>query len=214
MGNLIDFKNSLSEVLKGAIPAEQAHQKIMKHRLPVRELESKIKQARKAAVLLLLYPKNGKLYTVFTLRAEYEGVHSRQISLPGGSVEKVDKTLVDTALREANEEIALEINQVEIVGSLSPLYVPPSNFIIQPYIGIQYQACHFIPDPIEVASIIEFPVEDLIGDDKIINKEIDVRGNNLFVKGYELGSYFMWGATAMIVKEFTEIMPKLQYPTI
>ncbi len=214
MGNIIDFKNELSEVLKGEKPAGEAHKKIMRDRLPIKDFGSKIKQARKAAVLLLLYPNKGKLHTVFILRSEYEGVHSSQIALPGGAVENIDNSLVDTALREANEEISLPRSQVEVLGNLSPLYVPPSNFVIQPYIGIQYKSSQFIPNPIEVASIIEYPVENLIGEDKVIDKEVDVRGNNLLVKGYNLGEYFMWGATAMIVKEFAEIMSKLQYPTI
>jgi len=212
---LSELKYSLIERLKREIPAERAHQKIMQSRLPVKDIEEKVKQARKAGVLLLLYPKELKLHTVFILRAEYEGVHSNQVSLPGGAMEVEDDSLLTTALREANEELAIQTEKVEVLGSLSSIYVPPSNFVIQPYIGIQSTEGLFIPDPYEVKSIIECPVECLIGEEKVIEREIVVRKQQrMRVKGFQLGENLLWGATAMIVKEFAEIMAELKVPNV
>jgi 8-oxo-dGTP pyrophosphatase MutT (NUDIX family) len=163
--------------------------------------------AIKSSVLLLLYPFENKIFTTVILRSEYEGLHSAQISLPGGRMEETDMDLSVTALREAHEEIGLDISKVKLLGSLSMLYISRSNYIVFPYIGFMPEKPHFIPDPIEVQEIIEFEISELIEPDAIIHKTLYFgNGFSIVAPGYQTGDHFMWGATAMIFSEFLDIV--------
>jgi 8-oxo-dGTP pyrophosphatase MutT (NUDIX family) len=200
------LKEQLRESLKGNLPAYEAHRKVMGHRKPIDTLGSIGKKARKSAVLLLVYPKEEILHTVFILRPSYPGVHSGQVGLPGGKVEPEDRNLQHTALREAREELNIQHEKLEVLGSLSPLYVPPSNFLIHPYLAFQKSRPDFIPDKREVASILECPLIQLMGEEKLVSTKVNVNGNPMAVRGYQLQDTIIWGATGMIIKEFSEVL--------
>ena len=104
---------------------------------------------------MLFYPDiNNETRLVLMLRNKYKGVHSNQISLPGGKVDRLDKSLKDTALRETHEEIGLHKDDIDIVGDLSSVYIPPSNFNVYPFIGYINTTPIFHPDPKEVSLIL------------------------------------------------------------
>lgn len=209
-----DFKVGLRSRLAGPLPADKAHQKMMRHRKSIDQLGGLSKDARKSAVLLLLYPKNGILNTVFIQRPIYEGVHSGQIALPGGKLEKTDQSLQAAAFREADEELNIKPNDLEFIGQLTPLYVPPSNFIIHPFIAFQDSIPEFKADPMEVQSFIECPIHQFVGDDKIKETSVTVRGSRLKTMAFSLEEHIIWGATGMILKEFTDLIATLRLPGV
>lgn len=209
-----DFIEKLDQRLKGELPAHEAHQKVMSHRPPLYDLEDKLEKARQSAVLILLYPHLNDLYTVFIQRTSYKGVHSGQIAFPGGKYEEEDESLEQTALREAEEEVGVRASQVQTLGKISPIYVPPSNFLINPFVGFHHERPNFIPEPTEVAGILESPLNDLIGESRLVDHKVKIGdGQVLKVKGFPIQEKIIWGATAMILKEFTELVQEIKRPT-
>lgn len=169
-------------------------------------------QYREASVLLLLYPYLTKvrgvpeLHVVLTRRPEYPGAHSGQISLPGGRREG-DESLEMTALREAYEEVGLNPAAVEVIGRLSPLYTPPSNFYIYPFIGYSAARPAFQPDAKEVAELIEVPLSVL--QNSANHKEEIWHFPNYGerrVPFFDVFGHCVWGATAMILSEFLTLL--------
>ncbi len=161
--------------------------------------------AKKSAVLALFYPCVDDLCLAFIKRPEYPGVHSGQVSFPGGGAEPEDTDLVQTALREAFEEIGVPADRVRVLGKLSELYIPPSNFLVTPVVGYLDFRPDFIADPEEVDHIIEVPLTELLSPNCLTEKEIvifpDVRLN---VPCYYARENIIWGATAMMLSELIE----------
>ena len=167
--------------------------------------------AKKSAVLILLYPGPDGLHFPLILRNAYEGVHSRQISFPGGTWEEADGNLQQTALREAQEEVAVQPENVEVMGALSQLYIPPSNFLVQPYLAVARRRPQFVPDPAEVAEVIEAPLTsfqngDFLGESVIAHRS----GTDLLVPSYTVNGHVVWGATAMMLSELMVILKEAQ----
>lgn len=207
------FIEELRQRLQGELPAHEAHRKVMSHRPSIKELDTHISNARQSAILILLYPHLDELHTVFIQRTNYKGVHSGQIAFPGGKKEPEDIDLEMTALREAEEEVAVRATEVVTLGKISPIYVPPSNFLINPFIGFQHQRPIFKAQPTEVADIIEAPLQSLMGENRLIDHSVKIGvGQNLKVKGFPLKDQIIWGATAMILKEFVELIEELKSP--
>lgn len=165
--------------------------------------------ARRAAVLALFYPNQGDWNLVFIERPRYPGIdrHGGQISFPGGKMEPTDASLQHTALREAEEEIGLAANTVKVLGALTELYIPVSNFLVQPYVGQVGYEPHFQPDEREVSSIIEVPYAKL--QDAAIRQEIDLQlAPNMTLRKvpyFNVEGKVLWGATAMIVSELLAV---------
>ena len=157
--------------------------------------------AKPAGVLILLYPHDGAWYFPLIKRVEDGLVHSGQISLPGGSQE-AGESLRETALREACEEIGAACEGVEVLGELSTIYIPPSNFLVAPAIGYAPQRPDFHLDAREVAELIEVPLSILF-DPQVVKREPWIlRGVEVEVPFYQIGPHKVWGATAMILSEF------------
>lgn len=166
--------------------------------------------ARQSSVLILLYPLAGRIGLVLMLRPEYRGIHSGQISLPGGKFEETDESLIYTALRESQEEIGIDPRQVQIIGQLSEMYIPPSNFLVTPIVGYQTSQPHFTADPKEVAKIIEIQLGDLLDESNIKMKKMKLSlGFSLKVPSYYIDGNIIWGATAMILSELREIISEM-----
>lgn len=168
--------------------------------------------AKQSSVLVLLYPIEAKINLVLMLRPEYQGVHSGQISFPGGKHEETDESLIYTALREAQEEIGIDPVKVQIIGQLTEMYIPPSNFMVTPIIGYQASKPNFTMDSKEVAKIIEIQLDDLLDEKNMQMKKMNLRlGFSLKVPCYYINGNIIWGATAMILSELKDIVSE-SYP--
>ncbi len=164
------------------------------------------KSPRKSAVLILLYPDKGEIKTVLMERAADNTVHSSQISFPGGKFENGDNNLQQTALREANEEIGIAPETVKILGPLTKLYIPPSNFDVFPFVGYTNEKPVFKTNS-EVKSILEVDLKTLMNPNTLINKTIEHRTGGIFtVPCYFVQEHIIWGATSMIISELLEVV--------
>jgi len=201
---ILDLKSELAKDL----PSVTSHQRMMPPNRALDLLTVKRNATTKlSSVLILLYPKEGKLFTVFIKRQEYDGFHSGQIAFPGGKYEKTDINLMNTALREANEEIGLDISSIEVLGQLSELFIPPSNFLVFPVVAYMPSSPIFKPDKKEVNSIIEVSLAELLSPDNVSENEFSGVGNKKIIAPcYNLNNYKVWGATAMIVSEFIDVI--------
>jgi 8-oxo-dGTP pyrophosphatase MutT (NUDIX family) len=163
-----------------------------------------------SAVLILLYPKQNDTHLVFIERMKDGRAHSGQIAFPGGKKDESDTSLVETALREAEEEIGIERNKVEVVGELSSLYVPVSNFIIQPVVAICESELCFVPQPTEVRGLIEAPLQKFEQRQNVVEITIENKmpTYSMKVPAFKVYDHFIWGATAMIMSEFLEILER------
>jgi len=160
-------------------------------------------QPKMASVLLLLYPNEfGEMNFVLTRRRVYKGIHSGQISFPGGKPDPLDDDLWATALRETHEEIGILSDEVIYIRSLSKLYVPPSNFLIIPYVGYLQSPYIFKPDPREVKAILEISLMDFINKESKLTKQLNSNSTSIKVPAYIFDQNVVWGATAMILSEF------------
>lgn len=169
---------------------------------------------KKSAVLVLLFPEDEVWKTVLMLRNAYQGVHSQQVSFPGGRVEPEDQTLKDTALRETEEEIGVNRNEIKVIGNLTELFIPPSGYLVSPFVGYVEERPHFVPDQIEVNELIYPHVESLL--------DSSIRTQALFESGithtkikapcFVLEGHKVWGATAMMLSEFIAVLNQLPKP--
>lgn len=167
------------------------------------------KDPARAAILVLMYPSNGHISLAFIKRNEYPGPHSAQVSFPGGAWEEQDESLEHTALRETREELGI-IDRIDILGSLSDLYIPVSNFLVTPFVGWLDQSPVFNPDTSEVQYVIEAPVAGLM-DPKNLKSELMKRPwQTIKTPLYRVGEEKIWGATAMILSEFLEVASRMQ----
>jgi len=160
---------------------------------------------KQAGVLILLYPLGGQLCFPLTKRPESVEYHKGQISLPGGSQEN-GESLYQTALREAQEEVGVAADSVELIGQLSQLYVPPSNFCIRPFVGYVAQRPNFEIEAVEVAELIEAPLGALFDPATARVEDWEIRGGVVPIPFYQFGPHKVWGATAMILSEFAAML--------
>ena len=160
---------------------------------------------RPAAVLILIYPIDETPHLVLTRRTETVQTHKGQISLPGGSHEG-QETLVQTALREANEELAVATTGLDVLGTLTPLYVGVSDFLITPVVAIASHRPDFFPDPVEVVEVIEAPLAQLVDPAIRVEEDWQIRGVTVRVPFFAIGPNKVWGATAMILAEFVALL--------
>ncbi|RKF03737.1 8-oxo-dGTP pyrophosphatase MutT (NUDIX family) [Tenacibaculum lutimaris] len=165
------------------------------------------KNPKKAAVLALFYPDNdNQTRFLLTERASYNGAHSAQISFPGGKLDKTDNNLKTTALRETYEEVGVPFEAIQIIRQTSNAYIPPSNFLVAPFIGISEKTPLFIPNE-EVAEVIEVLVSDLLDDKNLTFVEMETSYmKNIEVPCFKLNDYIVWGATAMMLSEIKDLL--------
>ena len=160
--------------------------------------------------MIYCYPKKEKTYFSLIKRSNYSGVHSGQISLPGGKFDKNDSSLKETALRECGEELGINIDLKKDLFALTPLYIPPSNFIVTPYLAYENFYPKFNPDSREVALHIEISIEEL-KKLKIENKFLRNEYRNEYsIPCYIYKRHIIWGATAMILSEFKSLLASLE----
>jgi 8-oxo-dGTP pyrophosphatase MutT (NUDIX family) len=166
--------------------------------------------ARPAAALVLVYPgPDGEAHLVLTERVEYGADHhSGEVSLPGGKSDPGDADTVATALREAEEEVGLDPDAagVEVIGRLDALWIPPSNFLVTPIVAVAARRPAFVPDPREVAAILEAPVAAFLPDAEPRIIDPDPRGRPLRYGAYMVEGRIVWGATAAILGQLGAVL--------
>lgn len=209
-GNFEQFTKALSIQLKKPLPGNKAHNKMAsKIRLDELKFNYDSSNATLSSVLILIYKDENVLKTVFILRQTYDGVHSGQVSFPGGRLEEKDKSLTETALRESQEEVNIDPKKVQILGTLSEMYIPPSNYLVLPVVGYQDSRPDFIPEKSEVADIIEADFNFLFDNALIKETLLDVRGYKIQAPYFDVDGHIIWGATAMILSELKEVIESI-----
>ncbi|MFM8348654.1 MAG: NUDIX hydrolase [Bacteroidota bacterium] len=200
---------SLRRRLGASLPGEAAHS-IMRA-MPLAELQFRFSHQeppRPGSVLLLLVEQDGVITFPMILRPSYDGAHGGQVSLPGGKAEDGESP-EETALREAAEEIGIDPASVELIGRLSDLHVIPSNFMVTPVVGLIRQLPEYRPDPHEVETLLTARLHDLLSEEAVSRKEIEVRGHRIDAPYFLLDGHVVWGATAMILNEFRSVISGL-----
>ncbi len=163
-----------------------------------------------ACVLALFYPKQGAWHSALIQRVSTDkrDRHSGQISFPGGRYEPSDGPYENGALREAKEEIGLDPTTVKLVGRLTELYIPVSNFLVYPFVAVSRQSQQFVPQPSEVQRILEVPLAHLLDEAAIQTTHIRLSDQLVLqnVPYYNVEGHIVWGATAMILSELLEVV--------
>ena len=203
------FLKYLPKILKESLPATAAHLKMA----PFERVEMmkkwnyEDKNPRKSAVMMLFYPKVGVTHLILIVRNAYPGVHSSQISFPGGKAESTDTSYQDTALRETYEEVGISKDHIRVVREFSEIYIPPSNFIVYPFMGISEQELVFKPSEYEVAELIELSLTDFLDDAKVVNVILSTSyATEAQVPAFKIDNHIIWGATAMLMSELKEVL--------
>jgi 8-oxo-dGTP pyrophosphatase MutT (NUDIX family) len=198
--------SQLADRLARPLPGHDAHLS-MAPRYPARrdDVSVRDRDCRDAGVLLLLLPHEGEPAVVLTVRRDHLPDHAGQISFPGGRREN-DEALSDTALREAQEEIALSPAPVRMLGHLTPLYIPPSDFCVHPFVGGLDTAPDLRPTDAEVDRVLRVPLAHLLHPDARKTELRRLDGTDIDVPYYDVAGQAVWGATAMMLAEFLEVV--------
>ena len=207
-----EFLKYVPKIEKEKLLAQEAHLKMspLERVLAVDEEDYFFKNPRKAAVMMLIYPKDTKAHLVLIVRNSYPGVHSSQIAFPGGKVELEDESLAHTALRETHEEIGIHPEKIQVIKTFTEIYIPPSNFLVAPFLGISHSELTFTEQIEEVAGIIEVPLLDFLNEKNIVTKKMDTSyGTDINVPTFKINEHYVWGATAMMMSELKEVLKKV-----
>jgi len=207
------FLESVVKIKHLELFGERSHAKMSPpYRLELAEkMKEKSKSAKKAAVLALFYPNNsGETYLVLILRKTYKGVHSAQIGFPGGKYEDEDKDLMITAIRETEEEVGVPEAMVEVIKTMSPMYIPPSNFMVHPYLAVSESTPNFVKQDDEVEAIIEVKLVDFLAETNSITTRVPTSFNvEVDVPAYKFNDHIVWGATAMMLSELKDLLKQV-----
>lgn len=163
---------------------------------------------REGAVLIAFFPDQQGISTIMIQRSVYDGVHSGQIAFPGGRRDPSDQSLTETAIREAVEEVGVNREATKVIGSLSRLYIPPSNFDVLPVIAVLSERPALTIQPEEVTEAFFVPLRQLTNPENCQLKTIHARNYSIAdVPAYCIDNRIIWGATAMIISELLAVLP-------
>lgn len=205
-----EFEKQITKIEKMELPGLEAQLKMapMGRLKELRDTARKMNDAKKAGVMALFYPGlNQQTHIALILRKTYKGVHSAQVGFPGGKFEEEDTSLQDAALRETEEEIGVPQNVIQVLKELSEVYIPPSNFFVQPYLGITDRTPNFILEEDEVEELIEVDLNSFMDDSCITTEVLSTSyATEWVVPAYKLNGHIVWGATAMMLSEIREML--------
>lgn len=168
----------------------------------------KMKSGKKAGAMALFYPSaTMETNLILILRKTYKGVHSAQVGFPGGQFEEDDTSIEETALRETEEEIGIPRKDISVLKKLTEIYIPPSNYFVQPFLGITRDCPNFVAQEDEVEALIEVPLSVFMDDSVVISTTLSTSyAKNIIVPAFLLNQYTVWGATAMMLNEVREML--------
>lgn len=204
-------KDLIKRIQEAHLSGEDSHRVYSPPYRPLYSYEEILsRNPRMAAVNILLYLKGQEWHFPLMVRTQNENDrHSGQISLPGGSREEEDENFAWTAKRETSEEIGIPTTHVRIIREISPIYIPPSNFYVYPYISFTGRNPKFTLQESEAMELIEFPVSSLLDLAPTPQLQVlpDSRGKEVPVINFN--GYLVWGATSMILSEFSHLLKNL-----
>ncbi len=207
------FLESVVKIKHLELFGETSHAKMSPpYRLELAEkMKVKAESAKKAGVMALFYPNvKGETYLVLILRKTYKGVHSAQVGFPGGKYENEDKDLMVTSIRETEEEIGVPEIMIEVIKTMSPLYIPPSNFMVHPYIAVSESTPTFVKQEDEVEAIIEVKLVDFLDETNTLTTRVPTSFNvEVDVPAFKLNDHIVWGATAMMLSELKDLLKQV-----
>jgi 8-oxo-dGTP pyrophosphatase MutT (NUDIX family) len=203
-----NLADRLAERLAAPLPGRIAQRRFAPELSYGRHLGPAAPDARKAAVVALLYPHRDQWFIPLTLRPNHMAAHADQISFPGGLTEE-NETSEQAALRELQEELGIGGDKIRLLGRMSPLYVFASNFQITPCVAIAESRPAFTANPAEVAEIVQLPLDALV-DARIYGvHEICRLGLSFRAPHITCDRHRIWGATCMILGELAAIVSEL-----
>ena len=207
------FEQQISKIKDLPLPGEASQYKMApESRLEeLQRINISQKNPRRAGVMALFYPTNNMgTNLLLILRKTYKGVHSAQVGFPGGKFEMEDASLKDTALRETEEEVGVSRNSVSVIKELTEIYIPPSDFFVQPYLGITTATPKFIAQEDEVEALIEVKLNHFMDDKILVTKSLSTSyATNIEVPAFLLNGHVVWGATAMMLSEVRELLKQV-----
>ncbi len=207
------FLNSVIKIENIELPGEEAQAKMSPpYRLKLaKQMADKRKEAKEAGVMALFYPTRAQQTSLaLILRKTYKGVHSAQVGFPGGKYEIGDENFTQTALRETEEEIGIDRTRIHVVKAMSPMYIPPSNFIVHPFVGFTEHVPEFKKQDDEVEAIIEVSLNDFLKDTNVISTKVPTSYNvEVEVPAFHLNNHIVWGATAMMLSEIKDLLKQV-----
>lgn len=196
----------LEKALKGSKPGLKAQLTMMTSPRPGHKAIHEVEDSCiKAGVLVLLYPWKNCTHLVLTRRTARMAFHQAQISFPGGRREQREG-FKEAALREAQEELNIPPESIRILGELTPLYIPPSNYCIYPVVAVAHKRPDFRPSRHEVAEVIEVPLGHLLDPQNTRREMWTIKGTEFNVPFYSFEEHKIWGATAMVLAELVELL--------
>lgn len=197
----------LRTALYNVLPGEKAHKTMTPCPKYIEGLEGiHSSPPVNSAVLALIVPYENELAIPFILRSNSGRFHGGQIALPGGKMEKEDSNALQTALRECREEIGVPEEKVSILGVLSDIYIPLSNYNITPIVGTTLKLPDFTLSTAEVEKVIMVKLSELFDDNNKTTHSFIRLEHEIVAPGYKIGEHFIWGATAMIIAELEQLM--------
>ena len=208
---MMDFQHFITQLeimITNYLPGEESQQKMRVNYDQSIELPFSINNSTAAAVLILLYLEDNEIHFFLTKRSNELEHHKGQISLPGGTQEE-NEELTHTALRETQEEIGINKTSISIIGSMTPLFVPVTGFMIHPFIGYSSNKLEPTPDPSEVEAIFSVNISDLLNETNQTIEKRNIRGYDVEVPYFKLNNYEVWGATSMILSEFRDLIKSI-----
>ncbi len=204
--NINHLKKELKKAIEKGLPGSNSHKKMLPPKRKLSYPQEESKHIKKSSVLILIYPDGEEIYTCLMKRPESMKHHPGQISFPGGQVEPKDKNEVATALREANEEIGLKSDYIEVIGTLSKLYISVSGFDIYPVVAFTGQKPSLHINKEEVQEMYFLPLLAQITKYKFPLTSIQTKRGKLIVPCINFENEIIWGATAMILAELLDIL--------
>jgi 8-oxo-dGTP pyrophosphatase MutT (NUDIX family) len=205
------FKKHISKLSSASVGGLEAQFKLApKMRKQYSQEFMDANNPKKAAVLVLFYPNlNNDTCFLLTKRASYNGTHSAQISFPGGKFDSKDSSLRTTAIRETYEEVGIQLKDTSIFKKMTTVFIPPSNFIVTPYLAISNEHLTFTKNH-EVEDTIEVNLTDLLNENSISSSILSTSyAKEMTVPCFKLNNYIVWGATAMMLNEIRELLKKV-----
>ncbi|ACU06927.1 Hypothetical nudix hydrolase YeaB [Flavobacteriaceae bacterium 3519-10] len=204
-------RDLVKKIQDAELPGENAHGIYSPPYRPIFSYEEILARNPKfAAVNILLYLKDNEWYFPLIVRSTHErDRHSGQISLPGGKKEDFDPDFAQTAKRETSEEVGIEEHYIRIIREMSPMYIPPSNFYVKTFVSYTKKNPVFLLQESEAVELIEFPVGSLLNLDDKPQMMVLPSTRGVEVPVIDFNGYLIWGATSMILSEFSNLMKKL-----